>query len=330
MQHMDETPIAVVPAVDSWTENFALAGFDPRSGIDIFLHIGRWLKNTAMWRELVTIALPDGSVIAHRGIGNARADVLGPGGANLSVRVLKPYRRLSWSFAGAARRVQSEELLNGILTQGPMENVEFDLEFASPLPVWDLGHVGENTEFMGRGHIEQLGKITGTLKFGPETFHVDTWGNRDHSRGPRIVDDMKRHIWMHGTFGEDLGFLCYDAETFKSGIAYSEACVYDHGQLHKAVFDLGFRLPMTDDLESTRQSVPFAITYGSRTLNIVTDGFPTIIGYHYTSPWEFYIGREVRLQSAHRSLEQGVRFTLDGDKPGYGHMERSLPGLVRC
>jgi hypothetical protein len=327
---LEECPIREIPTQEEWSENFALAGFDPESGVDIFLHIGRWRKNLALWREVVTIALADGTILAHRGIGNARANDNGPGGPNLEVRILEPFRRLSWQYVGAARRVRKEDLLRERLTPGQMEPLEFCFTFSSDFPVWNLAYVGANTEFMGRGHVEQLGRVVGEVRFGSERFGFNSLINRDHSRGPRVVDSNRRHTWMHGVFENGIAFLFYEAEiSCRDEPAYSEACVYEGGKIYPAAVKLGSYLPLTNNMHLIEQPVPFTLEYPGGTFHITADRFPTTISNQYTSPYEQQIGRREYPDRATRSyLEQSALFTLNDKVRGYGHMERTVPGDI--
>ena len=71
---MEVLPIATISETPHWSENLAFAGFDPTAGIDLLLHIGRRRRDLTMWREVITIALPDGTVLVHRGIGRRQVD----------------------------------------------------------------------------------------------------------------------------------------------------------------------------------------------------------------------------------------------------------------
>ena len=161
---MDDYPIAEIPDTPNWAENFCLAGYDPGSGIDVYLHIGRWRKDRRLWRELVAIRLPDDTVIAHRAIGNGRAEDRSPGGPNMRVRILEPGRHFEWDFLGGARRVPADCLRDNILDDGPLSRVQFTFDYVADLPAWDLGTAGEGSAMVGHGHVEQIGRARAEIR----------------------------------------------------------------------------------------------------------------------------------------------------------------------
>jgi hypothetical protein len=328
---MEEYPLANFREEPiNWSENFALAGYDPGSGVGIFLHIGRWRKDPSLWRELITIGLPGGKVATHRAIGNANATQYGPGGPCYAVKVVEPGLSLSYNFLGTTRIVDSAELAKGLVTEGPHERLEFTLAFNSTYPVWDISNVGHTTEYMGRGHVEQLGRVTGLIKIGETTYDFDSLLNRDHSRGVRVTTSMIRHIWMHATFENGISFLAYEGEVPDSDRpAYSEACVYADGRIYDAKLDLQLRLNMVGGMEQIRREVPFTVTYEKGTLNISATHFYHTMHQQYTAPNDLYIGVRNLPGERNRSyIEQSVGYLLEGRVPGFGHMERTVPGAI--
>jgi hypothetical protein len=316
--------------IPHWSENFALAGFDPAIGVHLFFHIGRWRKDWALWREVVGIALPDGTVVAHRGIGDARASARGPGGPNFAVEVVEPGRNLRWRFLGGARRVPATALAEGLLPEGPLERLAFELEFVSNLPVWNLAKAGHKTDFMGRGHVEQPGRVTGRISVGDSHFQFDSTLNRDHSRGPRDFAQNARHIWMHGVFENGVIFMAYEAEVVgRDGAAFSECCVYNRGIRYDGRLTLGYRIPFTNNLDAMHEPVPMAIDYPGGRFNIVAESFPAISYYQATAPNDLYVGvRQTGGLQNTFCIEQAVRYRMGDGVAGYGHMERLVPGSI--
>src|ERR1700761_4130002 len=88
------------PTERFWTENYCYTGFDPKSGVGMWLHSGRWILDPDIWREVVILRFPDGTVAAHRGYGNATVSPDGPGGPNLVIRVAEQGRRHILGFDG--------------------------------------------------------------------------------------------------------------------------------------------------------------------------------------------------------------------------------------
>ena len=50
-------------------------------------------------------------------------------------------------------------------------------------------------------HYEHSGRFEGVLRYGAVTVALAGTGYRDHSVGPRDVEPMLAHTWVHGEFG---------------------------------------------------------------------------------------------------------------------------------
>ena len=328
---MEEYPIASIPETPHWSENFAFAGFDPSADIDLFCHIGRWRRDLTLWREVITIALPDGTVLVHRGIGNALASPRGPGGGNFAVEVTNSTKAsIRLRYRGGARRVSETELFEGPLMEGPHHLLAFDLSYEGVAPVWDISKVGDKTEFMGAGHIEQFGQLSGFIELDDERFEYDTLVNRDHSRGPRVIDTNIRHSWLQGYLDDGLMFQLYEAEvTGKVGPAYSEVNVVENGLPCAARATIHDKLPFTNNRGLIHTPVRFHIDYGGKSLEITATEFVHTISTQPSSPNDMYVGRRQVGEIQNTTvLEQGVRYTTADGRRGYGHMERLVPGKL--
>lgn len=224
-----ETPLAPpFPELPHWSENFCLAGHDPASGIGFWLHLGRWRKDLTLWRETVVINLPDGTVLAHKAYGNALTADDGPGGPCYSIRVVRSGHELRYRFDGAVRRVAAASLRSGLLADGPKDRLSFELKFDSNADIWDLPKVGNRQRFLGTGHVEQIGRVRGTIRAGSDTFAFDGRGNRDHSMGPRDTPSLRSHQWLQGYFENGISFLVYDAMLRGHDTpVFCEAAVYE-------------------------------------------------------------------------------------------------------
>jgi hypothetical protein len=327
---MEDTPMKKIPDIEHWSENFAISAYDPKASIHLHFHIGRWRKDLTLWREVMAIALPDGTAIAHRGIGNARASAMAPGGGNLAAEVIEQDNKIHYTFLGGVRRTPRQVVRDQWVGQGPMERLELDLMFISDQPVWDLERVGQTTAYTGREHIEQLGRFEGTIKIGSDKFSISTLCNRDHSRGPRVVDGVKRHSWLQAMFDNGISILGYEAESMNEDApAFSEACVYQDGKLYSAALKLGYRLPLDNPYPRLNEPVPMTVEYEKGNLEIVAEEMRTTISTQYTSPWDLYPGRRSENGVDYRSVaHQAVHYRLDGKVRGYGHMERTVPGPI--
>jgi hypothetical protein len=319
-----ETPIFDIP---DWSENFCLSSFDPTSGAGLWLHLGRWRRDLTWWRETVVVMLPDGTVATHRAFGNALTTPDGPGGPNFAVRIVQPGKRLRYLFSSGVRRVPAQELRHGLLTDGRRERLTFDLSFQSSLPIWDLHKVGESQGFLGKGHIEQLGRVTGAIEIAGQRIQYDGMGNRDHSMGARDSSTVGSHQWMQGQFDNRVGFLIYDAVLRgQSTPVFCEAVVYDRDRMFEAKLVYPWRI---DDARKAEQPYGFQLVYEHGTLDVAVEKFANTAYLSYTAPNEIYIG--VLQQPAGTPLtllEQSAHFKLNGSVRGHGHIERTVPGEI--
>ena len=314
------------PNIAHWSENFCLASFDPVSGVGMWLHLGRWRKNLELWRETVILNMPDGTVVAHRAYGNALTRVEGPGGANYSIRILEAGRRLSYHFDGAARRVPAAMLRAGVLGGGASENVKFDLIFESNADIWDLHKVGGSQGFLGTGHVEQIGRVRGTIQVGTETFPYDGKGNRDHSMGPRDTTTLKSHQWLQGYFDNGISFLAYDAVLRgHDKPVFCESVVYDGDTLYAGELSYDWRVDTVDD---ALRNYGFSIQYERGKLDVRTTKIAGTAYLSFTVPNDIYIGVVPAGTPPLTLLEQTAHLVLNGSVEGYGNLERTVPGVI--
>jgi hypothetical protein len=328
-----ETPLSPpLPGLANWSENFCLASFDPRLGIGVWLHIGRWRKDLEIWRETVVVTWPDGSVTGYRAFGNARGSEHGPGGANFAIRLLEtggtgdPWRSFGYSFLGGVQRTASAALRGGLLPDGPRHRLSLELTFQSRSDIWDLHRIGGSQDFVGTGHIEQIGRVRGSIGFGETHYPFDALGNRDHSMGPRDTSSLGAHHWMQAYFDNGLSVLVYDA-VLRGGTTpvVSEAVVFEGDRLFGATLNLTERICAVGD---GFEEYGFSVDYEHGRLDIRTAGIQNAAYLSFTAPNDHYIGVYPGGEPPLTLMEQPSRFTLNGTIGGYGWMERTVPGVI--
>jgi hypothetical protein len=322
-----ETPLTPpYPTLPHWSENFCLSTYDPKAGIGLWLHLGRWRKDLDIWRETVVVTWPDGTVSAYRAYGNARAAEDGPGGPNFAIRVAEPRRRLSYSFLGGVQRVPSATLRDGLLVDGPRHRLAFELTFESDADIWDLHKVGSSQEFLGTGHIEQIGRVQGTVSIGDQTHGYDSKGNRDHSMGPRDTATLGSHQWLQGYFENGISFLVYDAVLRgKENPVFCEAVIYEGGKRYDGKLDYPWRI---QDVADAQTDYGFKIGYENGLLDIRTAGIRPPAYLSFTVPNDHYIGVYPGGTPPLTLLEQPALLTLNGTTAGFGWLERTVPGII--
>ena len=327
---MEDYPIETCPDIPTWSENYCLAGYDAKANINLYLHMARWRKDLSIWREIIVIALPDGTVVGRRAFGNALASSKAPGSAGMKLDIIEPGRRQRWSFLGGARRVAGESLRYGLLGDGPVDRLEFSFDFSSTLPVWDIASSGRSSGVVGHGHIEQIGRTTGSIRINDETFEFDCLANRDHSRGPRNMTGVFSHLWMHGVFGDGRCFQAYDMQQGSShNTVMSEAAVFADGVMHVAELEVGYRLPEKDSIAGIQEPIPFSLKYGGQVMRGVTTAYPLQMFGQFTAPYDTYIGMENDDKFSNNFLiHQAALFELDDGSTGSGYIERTVPGKL--
>jgi hypothetical protein len=233
-------------------------------------------------------------------------------------------------FLGSARRVPEAVLFEGPLADDPHYRLAFDLEYEAIAPVWDISKVGHKTEFMGAGHVEQFGRLRGTIRLDRESFSYDTLINRDHSRGPRVFDSNIRHSWLQGYLDDGLMFQLYEAEIAGTvGPAYSEANVVEHGVAHDAKVTIHDKLPFANNRGLIKSPVRMRIAYADKALDVTATEFVRTISMQSTSPNDMYLGRrQIDALQNTTVIEQAVRYEAADGRRGYGHMERLVPGKL--
>lgn len=324
-----ETPWeGAFPDIDNWSENFCLAGYDPNSGVGLWFHIGRWRRDLNMFREMVTVRLPDGTVIAHRAIGNARSAPDGPGGPNFAIRVIGSGRKLAYSFNGGVMRVPAKSMLDGLIGDELRTPMTFDLLFESEAEVWDLHKVGSLQDFLPAGHIEQPGRLVGEFRIGGEIFPFDAMANRDHSLGARDNVDMHSHQWLQGYFENGISFMLFDAKTKSDGkVVFSEAVVYEGNKSFDARIEA---IERCENVAGDEDPIRVVLGYENGTLTIDTAAYHGSSYLSLSSPNDQYVGVYPSEPGPTMVLdEQSATLTLNGSVKGYGCFERTIPGFHR-
>jgi hypothetical protein len=318
---------APFPDTPNWSENFLLAGDDPGAGIGFWLHIGRWRHDLSMFRESVIVRLPDGTVVAHRAIGDTRSAPEGPGGPNYAIRVVEPGRKLTYSFSGGVRVLPAGIMREGLVGEGRRVPMRYELTFESDADIWDLNKVGGLQDFLPAGHIEQIGRVTGWIEVAGHIHPIDTVANRDHSLGPRDTLDLRNHQWMPGYFPNGISFLLFDAMTRADGkVVFSEAVVYEGDRMFPATLEITERCA---DVARSHEPVALRLTYANGTLDMVSTAVRSDSFLSITSPNDILPGVYPAEGGATLVLlEQSVSLRLNGEVDGYGCFERTVEGVV--
>jgi hypothetical protein len=312
----DELPIPPQRDIAFWSENYCFDAFDDVSRVGLWMHLGRWSKAPDIWREQTKIFLPDGSLLLWKTFADGRTE-RGPGAAALGFECVEPGRAWRLHFEGPCRHVSLADLQAGALRDGPLRHLSAAFEFRTQQPAWDLDTDAEN-QIWCSSHYEQHGRVTGSLRLDEEEFVVTAASAyRDHSRGPRHMKSLRRHVWIHGQTTDDLAF----------GLFYME--VMDKPGLSRAFMVLDRQLeevevigpPYADSLDVLANPFGFGLRRaGGEQIEVTAQPVQTVVS-SFVHPYEKLHG--IDAAATHVSCHQTTLFTIGG-QAAVGHTERSF------
>jgi len=182
-----------------WNESFYFNLYDKGNDIYAFMRIG--LKpNKKEISMFCFISAPD-VVAGKRGQGRIYHKDLEIQG--LKYEKIEPEKKWRLMFDGDMKVV--------VCNAPEYIEVKFDLEFNALEKVFNYrecvsGFEEEISQSVASEHLEQFGRITGTLEVLGRVYQIDALGERDHSWGVRDWNAPKNWIWLTGQFSEDMTF----------------------------------------------------------------------------------------------------------------------------
>jgi hypothetical protein len=320
----DEIPMAKVPPIPFMSENYCFTGIDAKSGLAFFLHMGRWVKNPAIFRELLLFYLPDGSYLLHQSFGRGDCSK-GPFAACLSLTVEDPGRKIAIRFSGPIQRITPERLTNGREVPVSYDRLDLNLSFDANAPFWYFKETDNTT--WSSWHTEQQGLVTGDIDHDGTRYAFNGRGYRDHSRGVRQLSEWRGHTWIQGQFEDGSSFAVYQLWQIIEGSeveALSEAKILQENRFISA------KVSATPRLFSTATAYePFTLTLDSELGPMVINGKPLSIGLFSVAPGfsHFMPGIPVGVREFPMTcVEQPVEYRI-GERTAYGWTERSYNRL---
>ncbi len=195
--------------------------FDRQNRVGGFVRMGN-RPNEGNAEMTVCIYLPDGSVgFMFKRPEIANNDAHSAGG--LKFEVVKPFEHHRVSYQGKLCMLKNPlEMAEPTIAfkNNPYVACELNLDYRATAPGWggemrektasgweSLKPTGDAAQQFAKGHLEQLGHATGTIKIdgGRYDFKFDGLGLRDHSWGPRYWQAPKYYRWLTMNFDEGLG-----------------------------------------------------------------------------------------------------------------------------
>ncbi|MDW5562922.1 MAG: hypothetical protein SA339_06810 [Methanomassiliicoccus sp.] len=179
-----------------WSESFYFNVYDKANDVCVFMRIG--LKPNMDERSAFCfIMMPDGPVVGIKDqetYGRGTLDAKG-----LHFEVVEPEKRWKMTYGGH---------MACMTDKGPVPvPVSFNLAFEARNEVFDyrecVDAAGERISGqVASEHLEQFGRITGSLMVGEEQLDLSGLGERDHSWGVRDWNAPKMWIWLTAQFSD--------------------------------------------------------------------------------------------------------------------------------
>ncbi|MFZ2173185.1 MAG: hypothetical protein WAW17_03975 [Rhodococcus sp. (in: high G+C Gram-positive bacteria)] len=312
---LDERPIADPPDVPLWSENYLFQAYDATSGFGVWLHLGLPSFDTGLWHGITVVYLPG----ATHALIAKDFSVRQPSGVVDCGMLSATQTSEGWTvrFRGAAQRVAVADLDTASAVDGVCEPLDFELHFAGlSTELLDLrGPVSGQS--WADAHWEAPCTARGEVKIGGETAMFSGAGVRDHSRGPRDLERMGPHRFLHGQFPDGRCFGVIHMESRDGvGAPMSHGYLVEDGRLeHAEVLSVSM-----GETSHRRLEVALRGPDGEHRISgeVVHD-----IAFTIDYPNEVLFG--IRAGATHVIREGMARWSWDG-RTGYGLAERS--GLV--
>jgi len=199
----------------AWSESYYFNAYDPAVDAGLFTRIGV-RPNEGTMDVGLSVWLPGDRIANVRGVREQRVmtdDDLDVGGVRY--QRLEPMR--SWRLTARAD-AELLDLATG-WDRGKSHPVALDLTFESLTPaigtdgqgrsVRSDGTAASTATTVGKGHLEQAGRWSGTISCDEEIWTLDpasARGNRDKSWGPRRWGGPQMWRWFSVNVGDDVHF----------------------------------------------------------------------------------------------------------------------------
>jgi hypothetical protein len=221
----------------NFNESMYVNIFDPDNQIGGFFRIGN-RANEGYAEMTVCLYLPDGQVgFRFKRAEISNNDAFDAGG--MKWEIVTPFEELNVSYHGKVVLLDDPlEMADPkkAFTENPYSEADIDITFTGQGRASMFGgepdepHETPGEEF-AKGHYEQLVAGSGRIRVGEREWHVEGFGLRDHSWGPRYWQAPWYYRWLTANVGRDFGFMGSrvarrDAEGTRGGF------VWEAGKLH--------------------------------------------------------------------------------------------------
>jgi hypothetical protein len=318
---LDDFPIAQVPDIPLWSENYAFMFADAQHGLAIMNLMGRWTTDPSVWREFFVVGLPGERVLYQKAFGKAATKKVAAA-ALMRIETIRSGEKFRLLFDGPVTEDSRASLLAKGAANGPAKRCQMDLVMIGAAPVWDMsGHAQGAEALAGKMHVEQVGVVSGVLAYDNTEYRIkDGFAQRDHSRGVREVSRFKRHCWAQGHF-PDVGvtFNLYAMEVFGAPAPMMNATISKGDKRYPAEIT---HIDFMEGPEEGRKLWTISIKSELGAMTFKTKEVFVSLPVSFTCPWDIHAGFTPRHHSA-ASYEEAVVWEWDGHK-GVGWSERSF------
>ncbi|MAI53670.1 MAG: hypothetical protein CMP96_04850 [Gammaproteobacteria bacterium] len=279
--------------------------FDPTQNRGGFVRMGN-RANEGYAEVTVIVWNPDGSAYFNYKKPEIHHNEAWDAGG-LKIEIIKPAELVCTRYEGTALYMADPLDMQDpgkAFKANPKQRLVIDLEHTAVGPLY--GHVGEpgdGNEF-ARSHTEQHMRVAGSITLGDDAPLVFAgWGLRDHSWGPRFWQATPSYRWLTGNFGDDLGMI---VTTGGDGIG-------------RGLFQEGDKLVKIDQAVITTEYRPDTQFHRQLAVDCQLENGEI---RHITGEVMGYIPLRNRRGGQNTHVGEGMtRYTLDGDRIGYGLSE---------
>jgi hypothetical protein len=303
----------------NFNESMYFNFFDPAQGIGGFIRIGN-RANEGRAEVTVTLYLKDGRVLfTFKRAPIDHNDAFDAGGARFEV--ITPGEKLRTVYEG--RVVDLDEPRNmkdprKAFTESPKRQVVLDLVHEAVGPMYGSSGSKEESERsadqqFAKAHYEQHMAVSGEIRIDDEVVHIQGYGLRDHSWGPRYWQAIESYEWLTLNFGPDLGAMISvirrDADHIRTG-----GVIVRDGKLETIV-----KAEVDADYEGN------GLYHRSVRADIETSSGET---HRITGEVQGFIPLRNRREGLVTHIGEGMTAWSWGDRKGYGLSEflRQVPG----
>lgn len=227
----------------NFNESMYINCFDPKQGVGGWFRIGN-RANEGYAEMTVCLYLPasDGTerrqvAFQYRRPEITTNDAFDAGGLTWTMHTA--FEHLAIDYAGKVLVLDDPEHMatpREAFKNNPFEACEVHLNFTGQGRRSMFGgepdepHETPGEEF-AKGHYEQLIAGTGTIRVGDREWHIDGFGLRDHSWGPRYWQAPWYYRWLTGNVDAGLGFMASRVAK-KDGPGTRGGFVWEDGTMH--------------------------------------------------------------------------------------------------